>query len=277
MDFLRSANIAWINRTVASATTLIQTTMAAIYAYMSAVWAGTEDPLWPHLILIPTSVLAGIAVGVGIVFERPKCSEKFQKIGFCCVVVGIAVECVCTVFLFGVDERISNAQQSKIVALESQIIALGPRANLLLDSTGLNPVFITKLKAFAGQKAEVRFCASAPPSPPKDPYFLDNEAIGFSMLLAGALQKANWNSPYADRLECHWFGGDVGVFIRLWPNSSENTKRAAESLRSAIAELPTGAVIGGNAPEQPGTSGDPNSILVLVRPHPGLAGKQPVE
>jgi hypothetical protein len=98
--------------------------MAAICAYISAVWAGVEDPVWPHLVLIPLSVLAGIAVGAGIVYEAPKYSAKAHERAFWAVVLGIAVESLCTVFLFVIDERISNAQQSKIIALES---LLAPR------------------------------------------------------------------------------------------------------------------------------------------------------
>jgi hypothetical protein len=87
---------------------------------MSAVWAGTENPLWPHLVLIPGSVLAGIAVGAGIVFERPEYPESVHRIAFWLVVAGVAVESIMTVSLFVVDERISGAQQDKIFVLEKE-------------------------------------------------------------------------------------------------------------------------------------------------------------
>jgi hypothetical protein len=95
--------------------------ISAAVAYFNMVWAGTENPLWPHLALIPTSILAGIAVGAGIVLERPKYPEAVQRLGFWLVVVAVAVESVVTVCIFAVDERISNAQQSKIIELETQL------------------------------------------------------------------------------------------------------------------------------------------------------------
>jgi hypothetical protein len=82
--------------------------------YLSAVWAGTEDPFWPHLVLVPLSVVAGIAVGVGIVLERPKYCPAIHRIAFWLVVVGVAIESLCTVALFITDERISLALETEI-------------------------------------------------------------------------------------------------------------------------------------------------------------------
>lgn len=94
--------------------------MATIYAYLSAVWAGIENPLWPHLVLIPGSVLAGIAVGAGIVFERPTYSDAIHRVAFWLIVTGIAVESLCTVLLFVVDERVSAAQLARIDELTKE-------------------------------------------------------------------------------------------------------------------------------------------------------------
>ena len=102
--------------------------MAMMYEYLSAVWAGTENPLWPHLVLVPGSVLAGIAVGAGIVLERPKFSEAIQRVAFWLVVLGIAIESICTVSLFLVDERISAAQESKIISLLPRELSAVSRA-----------------------------------------------------------------------------------------------------------------------------------------------------
>lgn len=101
--------------------TIIHVTIAVPYAYFSTVWAGTENPVWPHLLLVPLSAIAGIAVGVGIVFERPKYSEKIHRLAFWLIVLGIAAESVCTISLFVVDERISGAQKDKIIALDEEI------------------------------------------------------------------------------------------------------------------------------------------------------------
>jgi hypothetical protein len=92
--------------------------MAAILTYFRATWSGRADPFLPHLALLSLSVLAGIAVGAGILLERPKYSEATHRIATWLVIVGVAIESLCTVSLFVVDERVSNAQQSKIIALE---------------------------------------------------------------------------------------------------------------------------------------------------------------
>lgn len=120
-DYLKHALIAFISRIIASIAAITHTTTAAIYAYISAVWAGTEDPLWFHLVFVPSSAIAGIAVGLGIVFERPKYSAPIHRVAFWLVVVGVAVELVCTISLFVVDERVSNAQQLKIITLEEKL------------------------------------------------------------------------------------------------------------------------------------------------------------
>jgi hypothetical protein len=87
-----------------------------MYAYMSALLSGSADPFWPHLVLISGSVLAGIAVGVGIIME----SERWS-LATILVVMGVGVEAVFTLCLFVFDERISGSQQDKIIALETQL------------------------------------------------------------------------------------------------------------------------------------------------------------
>jgi len=69
-------------------------------------------------------VVASIAVGVGIIFERPKYSAAVHRVAFWLVVTGIVVEAICTIFLFVFDEGISSAQQSKIIVLEGAADAL---------------------------------------------------------------------------------------------------------------------------------------------------------
>lgn len=98
--------------------------------YLSSVLAGTADPLWPHIILLSVSIIAAFTVGAGILFESPKYSAAIQRLATWLVLGGIAVESLCTVFLFVFDERISGAQQSKIIALETEI---APRRILPTD------------------------------------------------------------------------------------------------------------------------------------------------
>lgn len=92
--------------------------------YMSRFLSGDLEPFWPHVTLLSLAVLASIAVGGGIIFERPKYPPSVHRVAFWLVVGGIAIEAVCTIFLFVFDEGISNAQQSKIVALDRQLLQI---------------------------------------------------------------------------------------------------------------------------------------------------------
>jgi hypothetical protein len=105
--------------------------------YISKFLSGGLDPFWPHLTLLSLAVLASIAVGAGIIFERPKYSIGTHRVAFWLVVVGIAIEAICTIFLFVFDEGISDAQQSKIIALEVQIAPrrISPEACVAIASS----------------------------------------------------------------------------------------------------------------------------------------------
>jgi hypothetical protein len=89
--------------------------------YFSAVWSGTADPFWPHAVLLSLSVLAGIAVGAGIIFEAPKYSSATHRVAILLVIFGVAIESVCTICLFVFDERISQVQSDRIESLTKQL------------------------------------------------------------------------------------------------------------------------------------------------------------
>jgi hypothetical protein len=89
--------------------------------YVSRFISGGLEPFWPHVFLLSSSVLASIAVGAGIIFERPKYSPSVHRIAFWLIVGGIVVEATCTIFLFVFDEGTSDAQQSKIIVLETRL------------------------------------------------------------------------------------------------------------------------------------------------------------
>jgi hypothetical protein len=91
--------------------------MAAIFTYVSKFLSGDLEPFWPHVVLLSCSVLASIAVGAGIIFQRPKYSASIHRVAFWLVVSGVIIEAICTIFLFVFDEGISNAQQSRIASL----------------------------------------------------------------------------------------------------------------------------------------------------------------
>jgi hypothetical protein len=86
---------------------------------VSGFFSGSFEPFWPHSILLTASILASFAVAAGIVMENPKWS-----LANVLVVGGVAVEAACTLLLFGFDEGISSSQKRKIDAQQSKIIAL---------------------------------------------------------------------------------------------------------------------------------------------------------
>ncbi|MGB9393033.1 MAG: hypothetical protein WCB70_24010, partial [Xanthobacteraceae bacterium] len=48
-----------------------QTSMAAMYSYITQFFSGTLDPFWPHAALIAGSIIGGALVGLGIILEAP--------------------------------------------------------------------------------------------------------------------------------------------------------------------------------------------------------------
>lgn len=89
--------------------------------YVSALLSGTVDPFWPHAVFISASVIASIAVGAGILLERPQYSPLVHRTAMWLVVSGVVIESICTVCLFVFDEGISGVQQAKIIALETRL------------------------------------------------------------------------------------------------------------------------------------------------------------
>jgi hypothetical protein len=91
--------------------------------YLNHFFAGEVEPLWPHVILLAVTVAASVAVGAGIIFEGPKYSESVHRLAVKLVIAGVVIEAFCTITLFVFDERISAAQQEKIIALEHRLAA----------------------------------------------------------------------------------------------------------------------------------------------------------
>jgi hypothetical protein len=111
--------------------------------YITRFWSGGFEPFWPHVVLLSLSVLASIAVGVGIIFERPKYSKAVHRAAFWLIVGGIGIEAICTIFLFVFDEGISGAQQSTIIALEERLAS-----RWITDDQTTK--LVTRLSEFAG-------------------------------------------------------------------------------------------------------------------------------
>ena len=146
--YLHIATIAIIILIKAAATTIKQRIISPSISYFNAVWSGGEDPFWPHVVLVPLSICAGVAVGAGIIFDREKFSKAIQSLALWLIVVGVPTESICTILLFAVDERISGAQQFKIIALEREA---GPR---ILDDNAQDEI-VNKLKPFGPQSYDL--------------------------------------------------------------------------------------------------------------------------
>lgn len=126
---------------IAIIVTINHPVIAAIWAYFRKFDSGELAPGWPHFWLLSISVLASFAVGAGIIFERPKYPPSVHRIAFWLVIGGIAIEALCTIFLFVFDEGISSAQKETIISLEKRLV---PRK---IDDPA---VIVEKLKPFSG-------------------------------------------------------------------------------------------------------------------------------
>ena len=146
--------------------------MAAMLTYVRAFISGDLEPFWPHVVLLSLAVLASIAVGAGIIFERPRYPPAVHRVAFWLVVAGIAIEAICTIFLFVFDEGISNSQQSKIITLERR---LAPR-HLSGDP---KDKFIAQMKEFSGTKFVISTAGASEPET-------------FAIEVADALKIAGW-------------------------------------------------------------------------------------
>jgi hypothetical protein len=165
-----------------------------------------------------------------IVFESPKYSESIHRVATRLVIGGVAVEAVCTIFLFVFDEGISNAQQAKIIALESRLAARS-----LSDKQAA--VLAEKLRPFSGQEFQVIA------------YWKNPESLSIANRIADALISAGWkiDQPKAFTMIA---GVLTGIDVEIDDGASEQTEKAA------ALEL-TGAL---NAHDLVATAGDKNKI-----------------
>jgi hypothetical protein len=129
--------------------TISQESIAKMLTYLSSLLPDTAWPFWPHVWLLSVSILAAFAVGAGIIFESSEYTAATHRVAKWLVLGGIAVESLCTVWLFVFDEGISREQQEKIIALELKLIS---RATLLSEHA---PALVERLKPFPGTKFEI--------------------------------------------------------------------------------------------------------------------------
>ena len=117
-----------------------------------------------------------MAVAWGIIRE----SERFWSLTTLLVVVGVAVEAICTILLFGFDEGITSALQSTNDVQQSRIIELTARIAPRRIVPAEQEKIAGRLKVFAGQKFE-QF-----PNPG------DNESDHLAYDIGTTLVKAGW-------------------------------------------------------------------------------------
>ena len=289
-SYLKSCFHASVSFIIAITDATVHTMIAAPYAYLSTVWSGSENSLWPHLALVPASALAGIAVGFGIVLERPKYTARVHRVAFWLVVGGVVFEFVCTISLFVVDERISAAQQSTIVRLESQNIDLermllprrwyGPLAGSMRGAPTAASLWAdmdieSKLYSFSGMiLAKVQYAAK------------DDEAARLAAQIKYGLSVARWNlSDLASEQSRITYVGDG---VQLWTSPEHGDAfNAAEALEQSLKL----EGIQAEAPDRPlhrydpkglpdgdiRKSLSPDTIIILVGAKPGyldLLGKE---
>ncbi|WP_316229039.1 hypothetical protein [Bradyrhizobium sp. SZCCHNR1070] len=214
-------------------------------AYLSHFFSGGVDPTWPHAILLSISVLASFAVGAGIIFESHKYSASVQRIAMWSVIVGVIVEAGCTITLFVFDEGISNAQQDKIVNLETRLAFRTLSAEQFED-------IVEQLKPTAGQHFQIVT------------YWQNPESLALTERIYEALNKAGWifDKPQNALL---LLGVETGVIIGF-DKRSEAGVSVSKKLIYALLSNNIYAVEDINsvrAPPQEGTAID-NKIIISV-------------
>jgi hypothetical protein len=150
---------------------------------MSGFFSGSFDPSWPHAVLLTAAIVASFAVAAGIVMENPKWS-----LANALVVGGVAIEAVCTLLLFGFDEGISSAQQSKIIALQTRLLEVAQRTANRHITPEESKAMSDKLMEFSGQPARIVI------------FPVNFETVGIGMDIWGVLLNAHWSVPAPDRL-----------------------------------------------------------------------------
>jgi hypothetical protein len=141
--------------------------------YFSQFFSGGVDATWPHAILLSITVLASFAVAAGIIFESPKYSELVHRIAMWAVIVGVAVEAVCTITLFVFDEGISDAQKEKIIVLEKRL------ASRTLSAEQFDDI-VEQTAPMSGQHFDIVT------------YWKNPEALAIAQRIHDAIVKAGW-------------------------------------------------------------------------------------
>lgn len=171
------------------------------------------------------------------------------------------------------NER-SSALEVEALRLQEQLVAQGPRENLLRGVS--KEKFVESIKPYAGQRIDVRRSASVIEvngtvvmSTP-----IGDDTTGLGQALVGALKDGGWDSSPTPLLSA--FQGQ-GLKVEIAPNYSHETLMAATALVKALKEVPLtveGPLL--DTDEQAKRVGkdetlpafDENTIILTVLAHP---------
>lgn len=227
-----------------------------MYSYMSQFFGGSLDPTWPHAVLIAGTIVGGVLVGLGVILEAP----KLLSIPVAAVFVGVVVEAACTLLLFGFDEGISGAQQSRIEAQQSKIIALETR----LSARNLT----------SKQQSAIALAASAFPNTKFDVAAAHGqEPLDLLAKIEDSLITAHW-------VEVIWTGADIirvgrqnagtaiteGIEIEVEPTQESGLLPIAKALAEAISDQGVAAVAKFANTNMPSTNHTAIHVIVGTKP-----------
>jgi hypothetical protein len=231
---------------IANIWTYISSIPSSIWMNVSAILSGTADLFWFHAVLITGSVIAGITVGAGIIFEGRNYSERTHHIATWLVIVGVTVESFCTVVLFVGDEALSGTQQEKIIGLESRLAARYLSVSQISD-------IVEKLKWFGGQEFEIVT------------YVTNPESLSLATQIYNALMAAGWK--FDKPATAQWLiGVQTGVLIWFDKKADPSAERASDELVSALTANDIAAAF------EPvlGEIGDKNPPIAKISIHIGI-------
>jgi hypothetical protein len=177
--------------------------------YFSVLFSGDSDAL--RISLLVGAVVGGLAVGIGIFWESHKLT-----LATALVLLGVVVEAICTIFLFVIDEGISRAQQSTIIALENRLAARSLSDVQAADIT-------ERLKSFSLLTFQII------------PYWDDKESKDIADRIDLILEGVGWKLENPTRFT--FIAGVIaGVVINIDSRASENARGAAKALAAALSD-----------------------------------------
>jgi hypothetical protein len=221
-----------------------------------------------HSLIVVFSWLAlasTLAVLVGLYLEthikrRDVEYPMREKRGEIWVLLGVIGEFGFGVIVFILASTVDTRQRLEIAGLETKLIEVAPRSELLYGESRKNLVVSLKKPQFAGQKVEIRFCDVS-----FNRYFIDSDTLTLAGRLHDVLQEAGWSADFPDRKGCN----GTGVWVQVDPNASAQTRKAAAYLVASLKSLPMVADL---TADLTGPSGEPpkdvNAVVVTVEAHP---------